>query len=122
MVEWPGGREELLRYVRLMADPEEAHTVWVEGKLPEGYHFDSFTDCITFFFDDNDLQSKEAAIGNTLKNEQEWKMMLELRSKMELVFDTVGSYAPDEEYLSHKKWSDVIAAAGNVLAVWDFDQ
>ena len=118
MVEYPQKREELTYYVRLMTEPERARRVWVEHILPEGKHFDSFTEAISFFFDETQFDSKDLSVGSILKNEEEWHAVKRLMEAMLIVFRKVGgAYAPDEEYLETAEWEEVVKAAKVALDI-----
>jgi hypothetical protein len=118
MLKYPNLREEMIRYVRIMADPMLARSIWVEKKYDPPTVYDSFTEAIGFFFDETSVGIKEQSIGWIVYDEQEYEAIQALMNYMGIVLDKVGGgYAPDDEYLERAEWQNVVTAAKNALQI-----
>lgn len=121
MIEQPWARDEILYFLKLMADPAYARQVWIEHNLPSRDGAACFAEAITYFFDDMSLDKREQ-IGVLLDNEEEWRSVKTLMANMDIVWDRVGGpFAPDEEYLDCKFWPNVVGAARFALNVFEKD-
>jgi len=117
MVEYPWKRDQLIYYIRLLADPAYTRRVWINHEFPPGIEFDCFSYLLNFFFDDTSLaRSREHSVRKIVKTDEEWHSVKRVTDAVDKVHKKVGSDAPDEEYLDAPEWEDVVEGAKAALA------
>lgn len=102
----PDVRRDLQTYLSelLAADPrsiwQTARKSGMASGIDEVFHF---------FFDDNDFD--ERAVGVTLCDQSEVKLIANVKQALEALLDVVGDTG-DDAYVSHPLWLGVRQAAG----------
>jgi hypothetical protein len=110
-------RNEIVRAVSVLANPEYQWSVWVRWELPPG-HYDEFTHRIHILYDDTQvLEDPDAAVGIYLCSQEEADAMKGLAAAIDGLFDELGTQLSDEDYLRAPAWQAVVAAARNASAV-----
>lgn len=110
-LKFPSMREELIDYLRGLADKRYQYCAWVEHKCPSG-GFDELDYAIHFLYDDTRLASDpEATVGLILKNIEEVRCIQNLIAELNSIFDKYGLGLADGEYIEKSEWQGVIQAA-----------
>ena len=105
----PWRRDELILYLKelSLADPRP---LWA-AERERGLLAD-IDQVFHFFFDDNDFS--DVAIGATLLNRSEVRVIQNVKLQLEAILDSVGD-AGDDLFVQHPLWPEVTAAASNAL-------
>ncbi|MFJ9786165.1 hypothetical protein ACIRSS_41805 [Amycolatopsis sp. NPDC101161] len=108
-------RNEIVRAVKALADPEYQWSAWVRRELPPG-QYDEFTHRIHILYDDTQvLEDPAAAVGVYLYSREEADAMAKLAAALDALFAELGTELSDEDYLRARAWSSVVAAAREAL-------
>lgn len=96
-LKYPGMREELLDYLRTLADVEFQRRAWVRHELSPGVE-NCFDFAVHFIFDDAKLaEDHSGAIGLFIKDKDEVRLIEAVVHALEQVFNALGMEATDEE-------------------------
>lgn len=115
-VRFPDMRNEIVRAVKALADPEYQWSAWVRRELPPG-RYDEFDHRIHVLYDDTQvLEDSAAAIGVYLCSREEADAMKKLAAALDALFDELGTDLSDEDYLRAPAWSSVVVAAREALS------
>ncbi len=110
-LKYPWMRDELICYLRTLADEAYQYQAWVEDNRPGGGH-DELDYVIHFLYDDTDLGSNPSAlIGWILKGEEEVNVIINLIDQLNHLFEKYGTQLTDKEYLETAEWKNVVQAA-----------
>jgi hypothetical protein len=108
-------RNEIVRAVKALADPEYQRAAWVRHELPPG-QYDELTHRIHILYDDTQvLEDPAAAVGVYLCTHDEVDAMQKLAAALDALFDEMGTELPDEDYLQAPGWPAVVEAAREAL-------
>lgn len=120
-LKYPGMREELLDYLRTLADVEFQRRAWVRHELPPGVE-NCFDFAVHFIFDDAKLaEDHSGAIGLFIKDEDEVRLIEAVVHALEQVFNALGMEATDEEYIDCPEWAGVLESASRAWQVMKDD-
>ena len=118
MIQYPERRDELIYYLKALADKQYVIDVWVNHNFPPGI-YDCFDYAVHFFFDDTGLaENPKATIGFILENDTEVEAIQLITKSIDNLLDDAGKNLPDEEYINHSKWGNIIEASTNALKVF----
>jgi hypothetical protein len=121
-IRFPDMRNEIVRAVKALADPEYQWSAWVRRELPPG-RYDEFTHRIHILYDDTQvLEDPECAVGVYLRSVEEANVMRKLASAIDTLFDDLGTELSDEQYLRAPGWAAVVDAAKEALGVLESPQ
>ncbi|GHG18727.1 MULTISPECIES: SCO4402 family protein [Amycolatopsis] len=116
-IQFPDMRNEIVRAVKALAEPEYQWSAWVRRELPPG-HYDEFTHRIHVLYDDTQvLEDPERAVGVYLRSVEEANAMRKLASAIDALFEDMGTELSDEDYLRAPGWASVVHAAREALGV-----
>jgi len=107
----PKIREELINAMKTLSDLNYQEEGWVNNNLPNGRH-DTFDQRIHFLYDDN-LYADDinAEIGDTIKNENEAKVVSDVIYEIDTIFKIYGKNLTDKEYINLPEWKNVLSSA-----------
>lgn len=105
-------REELLRSLLELSDPEYQRNKWLPENSSNGVPESNLDYSVHFLFDDTSLStSPEKCIGWFLKDECEAKLVFEVSQKLSDIFMKYGTELEDRDYIQLPEWVDVVRKA-----------
>jgi hypothetical protein len=107
-------RAEVILAVAALADSQYQHHFW-GVRLPSGAYDDLSMSIHTLYDDDIHLPNVDEAVGTVLVDGAELDRLRVLDSHLSPIIAELGN-APDSDYLAHKNWSSVVAAAQLALS------
>lgn len=113
-VRFPAMRQQTLMALIALADPEYQERVWIQRHYPRDGFYDDLTMNINVLYD-NVLPEPQSRVGTVLRSESESAELLRLEQVLGPLIDDLGD-ASDGEYISDRRWSDVVAAAATAAA------
>lgn len=113
-VRFPATRQQTLMGLNALADPEYQERVWIQRHYPRDGFYDDLTMNINVLYD-NVLPEPQSRVGTVLRNESEASDLLRLEQVLGPLIHDLGD-ASDGEYISDRRWSDVVAAAATAAA------
>lgn len=118
-IRFPEMRNEIVRAVKALADPEYQWSAWIRRELPPG-EYDEFTHRIHILYDDTQvLEDPDAAIGVYLRSQSEANAMRKLAQAIDSLFNELGTELSDEEYLRAPGWSSIVEAANAAFSSFE---
>jgi len=113
-VQWPWQRQDVLEALRALGDLDYQDQYWRSGKgCPD------LTAAVHWLIDDTfiDQQGARALIPHLFLDQREADLVQTAVDALLYVLDALGPVAPDNAYLDHPGWVDVLRAASAAHAV-----
>lgn len=111
-------RQQLVRTVATLADLEYQQRVWIRHEMPPGVDVDSFDQAVHFIYDDTCLgDDPSEAIGWYVRDEEEATAIRRLVAELDVLFNLMGTSAPDAEYIESKQWPEIVREAKSLHEV-----
>lgn len=109
-------RNELIEYLKGLADKTYQYDCWVNNKCPDNVENDELDYAVHFLFDDTNLSSDpESHVGDILKNGEEVQVIKMVCIQLSNIFEKYGHDLTDEEYICLDDWKLVLRASRNAL-------
>ncbi len=109
-------REELIDYLKGLADPEYQQRVWVQGLPDPTIEHDELDFTIHFLYDDTHLaEDLYLTIGSILHNDKEAEAVKRLIASLEVIFSKYGLDLDDSDYIKLPEWTSVVECAKTAL-------
>lgn len=120
-VRYPEMRAEVVRAVTALADPGYQRRVWVARQFPHPKFFDDLDANLHVLFDDATVLPDPGQAVGTIVWAGEVPALAELGRVLGPLIDELGD-VPQQAYLDHPRWEDVVRAASRAVAVMDADR
>jgi hypothetical protein len=105
-------RDELIEYIRSLADRDYQESAWAKKVPIRDGVYDCMDYAIHFIYDDTCLaENPSKALGWFIKNEEELDAIKRLVSSLDFIFEKYGTKLKDESYIKLKEWNAVIENA-----------
>ena len=109
-------RNELIDYLKGLADKTYQYDCWVNNKCPDNVENDELDYAVHFLFDDTNLSSDpESHIGDILKCSEEVQVIKNVCTQLSNIFEKYGYDRTDEEYICLDDWDLVVGASHKAL-------
>jgi hypothetical protein len=116
-VEFPSMRAEVIGALRALSDPEHQRGTW--GKYEPGVpYYDDLDMNVHILYDDAQVLPDPESAVSSLLYESEVSALQAVDAVLGRMIQDLGD-RPDAEYLSDPRWSAVVRAAGDALAVME---
>lgn len=115
-MQYPEMREELVGYLKALADPDYQREAWLAKKFPPGIQYDCLDFAIHFIYDDTELAADpESLVGVILKDQAEVDAIKMVTTRLDKMFEKLGVELTDLEYLQSPYWEEVVVSAQEAL-------
>lgn len=115
-MQYPEMREELVGYLKALADPDYQREAWLDKKFPPGIQYDCLDFTIHFIYDNTDLAADpESLVGVILKDQVEVDAIKVVTTRLNKMFEKLGVELTDFEYLQSPYWGEVVVSAKEAL-------
>lgn len=116
MIRYPEARVQVLAAVEALADPEYQRRVWIRGELPKPEYVDDLTVNVHILFDDFTVLPDPAPRAGYSLYPDEVEPLRALGAVLDPLLDELDGQ-PDERYLEHPQWTEVVRAAASAWTV-----
>ncbi|MFI7452203.1 hypothetical protein ACIBQX_32230 [Nonomuraea sp. NPDC049714] len=108
-LKWPERREDVLEALRALGDRDYQDQHWRSGK-----GWPDLTSAVHWLIDDTfiDQHGARALIPHLFLDQREADLVQVVADALLLVLDDLGPTAPDNAYLDHRGWTNVLNSAG----------
>ncbi|MFK0685928.1 hypothetical protein SD208_16610 [Ochrobactrum sp. BD67] len=111
-IKYPSIREDLLRSLLELSDPEYQRSKWLPENSLNGSPESNLDYSVHFLFDDTSLATfPEKCVGWFIKDEGEAKLVFEVTQALNNIFTKYGTELEDREYIQLPEWVYVVRKA-----------
>lgn len=115
-------RNEVIRAIRALADPNYQEAVWIRREYPHPGYYDDFDLNIHILYEDTSVcEDPLGSIGSYLKSKREAEVVSQLADALNALLAAEGDDRSDSEYLGSPHWQAVVHAASIACEVLTLD-